>query len=71
MGLPRREEPFSRLVRRVLDIRKEAADTLCAGRWDGEAEALRLVGQIRAMDDIIAEMREIAGPDTHFGESDL
>lgn len=69
--MARRDEPFNRLVNRVIDLRKQASEDLCQGRWDTEGDARALVGQYRAMAIIIEEMRTIAGPGTNFGEEDI
>ena len=59
------------MLRFVRERRIDYAQELAVGRWDGEAQARELVGRIKQLDEIETEMRNISGPNTHFGEVDL
>lgn len=69
--MARRDEPFPRLVRQVMDDRKAASEDLCTGKWETLSEGKALVAEIKALDLVIEHMRTISGPDTDFGERDL
>lgn len=66
-----REEPFTHLVSFVRKRRADYAEDLTTGKWADEPAGRELVGRIAALDEIETEMRNISGPNTHFGESDL
>lgn len=71
MGIPRREEPFQVLARKIRERRIEHAQELAIGRWDGEAQARELVGRIKALDDIESEMTKLTAPGSHYSETDV
>jgi hypothetical protein len=66
-----REEPFNRLVRTIQEERNQRARDLVVGQWKSESEARELVGRIAALEFVLEEMRNIAGPGTDFGEVEL
>lgn len=66
-----RNDPFQRMVDKVVEMRRAATEELVTGHWDGEAEARALCGKIEFCRELLDAMRTIAGPGTDFGEEDL
>lgn len=69
--MPPRDEPFIQLVKSVMAKRKATALDAAKGQWRSEAEAREIVGRFQAYEEILEEMRTIAGPGSHFGETDI
>lgn len=66
----RAREPFAQLLEFVREERVQAAQELAVGRWETEAAARELVGRVKALDAVESKMRDITGPNSHFGERD-
>lgn len=71
MPIPRREDPFQVIVRKVRERRIEHAQELAIGKWTGEPQARELVGRIKALDDIESEMTKLTAPGSHYTETDV
>jgi hypothetical protein len=56
-----RLEPFQHIRQMIARQRRDCADNLVGGQWDGEIDARNLVAQIKAYDQLLAEMNRIAG----------
>lgn len=56
-----RLEPFQHIRHLIARQRKDCADNLIGGQWDGEMAARELVARIAAYDSLLAEMQRIAG----------
>lgn len=64
-------ERFAALVDYLRKQRKEAANTLAIGRWEGEPAARELVGKVKALDDALREVANLAGPNFHYDGEDV
>lgn len=68
-----RLEPFQHMRQLIARQRRDCAENLIGGQWDGEIEARNLVTRIAAYDTLLAEMQRIAGGsiDSHDAGIDI
>lgn len=71
MAFPRQKDPLEHMLAYLASERKKHAGTLALGAWEGEAKARELVGRLKSINDIQAELEKTLGPHSQYLEQDL
>lgn len=66
-----RLEPFQHMRQLIARQRKDCAELLINGQWDGEMAGRELVARIAAYDALLTEMQRIFGGSIHSDDAGI